>query len=123
MKRADSPCPTDQLLRVLSGPWTTHILWVLQQRATRIRFGVLKREIEGISSRLLTQRLRLLANAGLVDRMYRPTVPPEVSYGLTRKGRALGEALAMLDRLAREWSLPDQAQDRPVPHDLMERNV
>lgn len=123
MKRTDSPCPTDQLLRMLSGPWTTHILWVLQQRATRIRFGVLKREIEGISSRLLTQRLRLLADAGLIDRTYRPTVPPEVSYGLTSKGRALGEALAMLDRLARQWSLSEYPQRRPVSADLPERDV
>ncbi len=98
----------DQLLKLLSGAWTTHILWTLQQQAGGlIRFGVLKREIEGISARLLTQRLRLLAETGLVVRQYRPTIPPEVSYGLTDKGRALGEALNILDHLARRWSRDD----------------
>ncbi|MHB1527944.1 MAG: winged helix-turn-helix transcriptional regulator [Acidiferrobacteraceae bacterium] len=104
MKRNPSPCPMDQLLRLLSGPWTTHILWALQQTDGLVRFGVLKREIEGISARLLAQRLRLLVEAGLVARQYRPTIPPEVSYGLTDKGRALGEALSILDHLAQHWS-------------------
>ncbi|MHB1951924.1 MAG: winged helix-turn-helix transcriptional regulator [Acidiferrobacteraceae bacterium] len=115
MKRADSPCPTDHLLRLLSGAWTTHILWVLQQEQVRIRFGVLKRQVTGISARLLAERLRLLADAGLIDRDYRPTVPPEVSYGLTARGRELGKVLKRLDQLAREWSCEDTADPPALP--------
>lgn len=92
----------DQLLRLLMGPWTTYILWVLENQGT-LRFGALKKAIPGISSRMLTERLRVLENAQIVFRDYRPTVPPEVRYGLTERGRELGAVLAELNTLARRW--------------------
>lgn len=97
-----SPCPTDELLQLLSRPWTTHILWVLQQQGV-LRFGVLRRAVTGISARLLADRLRLLERAGFVHRDYRPTMPPEVYYRLTEKGCDLGQVLGSIDQLARRW--------------------
>lgn len=54
-----------------------------------LRFGELRREVEGISHKMLTQNLRMLERNGLVDRCVHPTVPPRVEYTLTRPGRAL----------------------------------
>ncbi len=92
----------DALLRLLMGTWTTYILWVLRNQGP-LRFGALQRAVGKISARVLTERLRLLEEAGIIYRDYRPTVPPEVSYGLTERGQELGTVLDGLDRLARGW--------------------
>jgi DNA-binding HxlR family transcriptional regulator len=103
----------DALLRLLMGPWTTHILWILRQRGP-LRFGVLKREVRGISSRMLTERLRTLEEAQVVFREYYPSVPPEVTYGLTRRGLELRE---VLDALARCWNTED-TNGESIPQEL-----
>ncbi|MHB8253573.1 MAG: winged helix-turn-helix transcriptional regulator [Acidiferrobacter sp.] len=106
-----SPCPVDAVLKLLAGPWTTHVLWALQSHGI-LRFGVLKRAIPGISSRLLTERLRRLTVAGFVERRCVPTVPPQVSYCLTARGQRLGEVLAQLQPIVSEWSEQESA-NRP----------
>ena len=112
--KQENMCPMDALLRLLMGPWTTHILWTLRQRGP-LRFGVLKREVRGISSRMLTERLRTLEAAQVVFREYYPSVPPEVTYGLTRRGLELREVLDALDTLARCWNTEDtNREDRPL---------
>lgn len=100
-----SACPVDPILRLLAGPWTTHVLWALQTHGT-LRFGVLKRAIPGVSSRLLTDRLRRLMAAGFIDRQCQPTVPPQVAYSLTARGRRLGEVLAQLQPIVSSWEPP-----------------
>ena len=92
-------CPMDALLRVISGQWTTYLLWTLGQEQTT-RFGELKRRIPGISSRILTERLRKLESAQFVYRVHEPTIPPKVSYGLTERGIALRGYLQGLEKLA-----------------------
>jgi hypothetical protein len=49
-----SPCTIGGLLELLARPWTLHILWVLSHNG-EMRFGVLRRQIEGISARVLTE--------------------------------------------------------------------
>src|SRR5882672_4343046 len=62
------PKPTHELLQLLTRPWTMHILWVLST-AGPTRFGALRRQIDGISSRLLTERLRDLEEKGFIYRV------------------------------------------------------
>ncbi|MBM0743054.1 helix-turn-helix transcriptional regulator [Phormidium sp. CLA17] len=96
------PCPVSRLMAVLSGPWTMYILWVLStQGATR--FGALRRLVEGISTKVLTERLRLLEQEGILYRHYEPTVPPQVTYGLTARGLELCSVLDQLNVLAESW--------------------
>ena len=94
----------DALLSLLTGPWTTYLLWILRQNGP-LRFGELKRQLQGISSRVLTLRLRMLEEAGVIYRNHRPTIPPEVSYGLTERGEELGNVLDELEVIARRWGL------------------
>jgi DNA-binding HxlR family transcriptional regulator len=102
-----APCPMDAVLRLLMGPWTTYILWVLLNHG-EVRFGALRRLVPGISAKVLTDRLRLLEDEGIVARRYAPTIPPSVSYCLTERGHELREALDGIQALAMRWQLQDQ---------------
>jgi DNA-binding HxlR family transcriptional regulator len=99
-------CPMDAVLRSLMGTWTTYILWLLRSNE-RLRFGEIKSLMSGISSKVLTERLRHLEATGLVDRDYRPTIPPTVSYSLTRRGQELKDVLDSLDVIAKRWRTED----------------
>jgi DNA-binding HxlR family transcriptional regulator len=107
--QSPAPCPMAGLLEVLTRPWTMHILWALSTNGPT-RFGVLRRQIEGISSRVLTERLRLLEQKGFIYRDYEPTIPPAVTYGITKRMRDIQKVLGELDQLARKW----QHEDVPV---------
>jgi DNA-binding HxlR family transcriptional regulator len=103
MKRILPPsCPMDALLRLLTGPWTIYILWVLSEHGPQ-RFGALKRAVPGISTRILTERLRMLEQAGVVWRQQAQTIPPAVTYGLTERGMELRTVLDGLGEIARRW--------------------
>ncbi|WP_052050316.1 winged helix-turn-helix transcriptional regulator [Leptolyngbya sp. KIOST-1] len=100
-----NPCPVNQLMTVLSGPWTMYILWILST-AGPTRFGALRRQVEGISTKMLTERLRMLEQEGIVDRHYEPTVPPQVTYSLTERAGELVAILDQLNDLAQRWYGP-----------------
>ena len=108
--QSPTPCPMAGLLEVLTRPWTMHILWGLSTNGPT-RFGALRRQIEGISSRVLTERLRLLERKGFVYRDYEPTIPPSVTYGITKRMKDIQKVLGELDQLARKW----QQEDVPAP--------
>ncbi len=96
-------CPLDRVLRLLSGEWTTHILWVLSKNGPT-RHGELRRLVEGISSKVLTDRLRMFEEENIVFRDYEPTVPPKVTYGLTDLGLELDQTLRAIEHIAKRWS-------------------
>jgi DNA-binding HxlR family transcriptional regulator len=103
-------CPMDALLRSIMGPWTTYIIWVLETEGT-LRFGELKARMPGISSKVLTERLRHLEATGLISRTYKPTVPPAVSYALTPRGHELRGALSAINEVALKWQAEDAARN------------
>lgn len=84
-------CPTRQLLDRISDKWVVLVLGLLEGGPKR--FSVLKREIDGISQKMLSQTLRALEQDGLVTRRAFPTVPVTVEYELTALGRSLNVAL------------------------------
>jgi DNA-binding HxlR family transcriptional regulator len=90
------------MLELLTRPWTLHILWALSHNGP-MRFGVLRRQVEGISSRVLTERLRTLEGAGFVFRHYEQTIPPAVTYGITDRMKDIEKVLAQLEGLSRKW--------------------
>jgi DNA-binding HxlR family transcriptional regulator len=106
--KANSHCPMDAILRILMGPWTTYILWLLHSEGA-LRFGALKSAMPAISSKVLTERLRHLEASGLVHRDYRPTIPPAVTYSLTPRGVELRDVLDRLGEIGLRWQAEDQA--------------
>ena len=100
-------CPMESLLRTLMGPWTTYILWVLRTQGPS-RFGALKRQVPGISAKILTDRLRSLESAQLVTREYARTIPPQVTYSLTARGEELTPVFNELNAIALRWRAEDE---------------
>jgi len=100
-------CPMAGLLETLTRPWTMHVLWALSHNGP-MRFGALRRSIEGVSSRVLTERLRVLEEKGFLYRDYKPSIPPEVTYGLTKRTAEIQEVFAELGRLAQKWKMEDE---------------
>ncbi|HUL06706.1 MAG TPA: helix-turn-helix domain-containing protein [Candidatus Acidoferrum sp.] len=98
----------DALLRLLMGPWTTYILWVLRSNGPT-RFGELKRRVAGVSAKVLSERLRMLVEAGVVHRQFEATIPPQVTYSLTVRGEELREVLDRLNEVAVRWQSVDKA--------------
>jgi DNA-binding HxlR family transcriptional regulator len=107
------PCAIHGLLEVLARPWTMYILWVLSTNGPT-RFGALRRQVEGISSRVLTERLRHLEQRGFIYRKYQPTIPPAVTYGITQRMQDIGPVLGELNRLAQSWQQEDGARTHNV---------
>ena len=93
-----SICPSRQVLKRIGDKWTVLIIGILE-RGT-IRFGTLRREIEGISQKMLTQTLRNLERDGLIKRELFAEVPVRVEYSLTE----LGKSLLLVLKPLMQWS-------------------
>ena len=91
-------CPTRQVLTRIADKWTVLVISSLESGTKR--FNVLRREIGGVSQKMLTQTLRGLERDGLVARKIYATVPPKVEYSLTPLGYTLVKLLADI----RIWS-------------------
>jgi DNA-binding HxlR family transcriptional regulator len=74
------------------------------------RFGELKRRVTGVSAKVLTGRLRLLEQADIIERHYEPTIPPQVTYNLSARGRELAGVIDRLDAIAIRWKEEDAAR-------------
>ncbi|MFC4810131.1 winged helix-turn-helix transcriptional regulator [Paenibacillus sp. GCM10023250] len=85
----DRSCPgvVEPILELLDGKWTLLLLFELLNGTKR--FGELRRKLQPISPKTLTDRLRLLEEKGLVTRTLYPGVPLHVEYEFTESGKAL----------------------------------
>lgn len=107
----DADCSARHALELIASKWSVLILSALAEK--NMRNGALLRRIDGISQKMLTQTLRELERNGLVVREDMQTVPPHVTYKLSRVGGSLSAALITLDRWA-ETNFPelDRARDQ-----------
>ncbi|GAB3670060.1 winged helix-turn-helix transcriptional regulator [Streptomyces sparsus] len=90
-------CGIDAAMDVIGGKWKVLILWALHEPPHR--FGELRRELPGVSEKVLTAHLRELEADGVVHREVHDEVPPKVEYRLTPLGVSLNTALDPLG----EW--------------------
>lgn len=87
------------------------ILWVLGNDGPT-RFGALRRKVEGISARVLAERLKHLEERGFVYRKYEPTIPPAVTYGLTKRTSEMDPVLKQMAQLGQKWYEEDVRSGR-----------
>ena len=90
-------CAVTACMKFLGGAWTTNIIWHL--KAGPRRFSELKDDINGISAKVLAQRLKRLEEDELVLRTVMPTSPPTVEYSLTELGEELRPAIESIVRV------------------------
>jgi DNA-binding HxlR family transcriptional regulator len=88
----DERCPTRLVLSRIADKWTVLICMRLAQGT--MRFGELRRQVSGISQKVLTHSLRALERDGLVARKVYAQVPARVEYSLTPLGRTLVRLMA-----------------------------
>jgi DNA-binding HxlR family transcriptional regulator len=82
-----SGCPLTAALAAIGGKWKLIILYWLEQSPKH--FAALRREMPGISQKVLTQQLRELVNDGIVRRQPKGAIPAPVEYSLTEYGRSV----------------------------------
>ncbi|MDR8407900.1 helix-turn-helix transcriptional regulator [Nonomuraea sp. 3-1Str] len=107
-------CEVRQILDRVADKWSLLVIALLDSRS--LRFSELRREIDGVSQRMLSVTLRHLERDGLVTRTVHPVVPPRVDYALTPLGRTLHETIKSLvtwtERHQREIAEARAAYDR-----------
>jgi DNA-binding HxlR family transcriptional regulator len=91
-------CPTRLLLDHIADKWASLILWKLSDGP--VRFNQLRRVVDGISTKVLSQALKELERDGLVSRAVFPTVPVTVEYSITPLGQTLSSKIAAVT----EWA-------------------
>lgn len=91
-------CPFDCFSEITKGKWKSGIIVHLKGGA--MRFSELRRNLEGISAKVLSDNLKLLENCGIVSRKVFDTLPPTVEYSLTPQGAELAE---LMDRI-NDWT-------------------
>ena len=119
-------CRAHEVLARVGDKWSVYVIHVLGEAGT-LRFGELRKHVEGISQRMLTVTLRSLERDGLVSRAMYPEVPPRVEYALTPLATTLRGIVAQLvvwsqahlpeidtararyDAQAPEWASRDEA--------------
>jgi DNA-binding HxlR family transcriptional regulator len=119
-------CPSRGVLDVIGGKWTVLVVPALIDRP--MRFGELKRRLDGITQKSLTQVLRQLERDGFVTRTQYPTIPPRVDYALTPLGLKAASLLSSIrdwaeDTLAEVLTARKRYDSRPgepeIPHDAV----
>jgi DNA-binding HxlR family transcriptional regulator len=97
-------CPTRVVLNHVTSRWGVLVLLALEQGS--MRYGELRREIEGISEKMLASTLRTFEADGIVLREAQATIPPRVDYTLTDRGQQIAARLLPL----MDW-IADNADD------------
>lgn len=88
-------CNVEKTIRIISGKWTATILY--QLTFGKKRFGELQRSLDGISSKTLTDRLRMLEKNGIIKKTVFQEIPLHVEYELTKKGSKLNTIFSAMD--------------------------
>jgi DNA-binding HxlR family transcriptional regulator len=87
-------CSSRVVLDHITSKWGVLVLIALSESS--LRWGELRRVVEGISEKMLAQTLRTLEADGIVNRDATPSIPPRVDYSLTERGREVVDRLLPL---------------------------
>ena len=94
--------PIARAMELIGDKYSFQIIYILYQSERR-RFVEIEGQINGISPRTLSARLKHLEKHGLINRFQYPTIPPKVEYTLTERGQDLAETLKAIEVWANRW--------------------
>lgn len=108
-------CTSRTVLETVTGRWAILALAALHEGP--YRFNALRRRVDGVSEKMLSQTLQALERDGMVLRVAEHTIPPRVEYSLTPLGREAAEHLVPLiswleDRMPQVTSARERYQGR-----------
>ena len=89
-------CPVATTVRLIGRKWKLLIIRNLLQRPWR--FNELKKNLEGISQKVLTDSLRSMEADGIVTRTVYPEVPPRVEYALSELGESMRPVMDAMEK-------------------------
>ena len=105
-------CAVETTLNIIDGRWKVLILRELF--AGTMRFAQLRRALQGVTQKMLTQQLRELEADGIVHRQVYPEVPPRVEYSLTPLGESLWSVLEAMHTWGLHYQTTQGIADHPV---------
>lgn len=94
-------CPVATTVQLIGSKWKLLILRNLLTRPWR--FNELKKNLEGISQKVLTDSLRSMEEDGIVSRTVYPEVPPRVEYALSELGESMRPIIAVMERFGIDY--------------------
>ena len=107
----DEMCPKyERAAQILGKRWTALIVRTLLTRPRR--FNEMTVIVQGLSDRLLSERLKELEACAIVERRVYPETPVRIEYVLTEKGRHLQDVVESIQRWADRWECVEAAQAR-----------
>lgn len=98
-------CPVQHTHQFIGGKWRIGILWSLRDKPRR--FSELKRDVAGISEKMLIQELKHLQNLNVISRKSYNVIPPKVEYRLTLRGKTLKPLIENVI----DWGYTDMANN------------
>ena len=105
LKKEELPvCPVATILQMVGSKWKLLILRNLLERPWR--FNELRKNLEGISQKVLTDSLRSMEEDGIITRTVFPEVPPRVEYSLSE----LGESMRPIIKAMELWGIQYKEQ-------------
>ena len=106
LKKEELPaCPVATTVQMVGSKWKLLILRNLLARPWR--FNELRKNLEGISQKVLTDSLRSMEGDGIITRTVYPEVPPRVEYSLSE----LGESMRPIIKAMEQWGIDYKAQN------------
>jgi DNA-binding HxlR family transcriptional regulator len=117
LQATPSSCRGREVLDRVGDKWSLQVIAVLGDRT--LRFGQLRREIDGISQRMLTVTLRTLERDGVLTRKMYPVMPPRVDYALTPFGKTMLVAASAFIMWAE--TAADQIDEARAAYDARQR--
>jgi DNA-binding HxlR family transcriptional regulator len=104
-------CPVAKTAEIISNKWTPLILRDLEHGQKR--FSQLERSLAGVSPKTLSERLKRLEEANVIDRRCFAEVPPRVEYSLTAKGHDLLPLIDCMREFGQRWLMDEPCETEP----------
>ena len=102
-KLDENTCPMGYTMNKIAGKWKLVILWHIYYQEI-IRYGELKKEVGGITHKMLSNQLKELVKDNIIHKEVYQQIPPKVEYSLTDHGKTLIPIMKMLV----EWGKENQ---------------
>lgn len=112
MRYSEQMCPRYQrAVEILGKRWTGLIIKALM--GGPLRFNEIIGQLEVVSDRVLSERLKELEAEGVVERRVYPETPVRIEYGLSDCGRALAPVIAAIEQWSHDWIAPPAPSAEP----------